>query len=645
MLEERQNVDSFYHQFLKNESLQSQKKLRHDAAEKCRAKGIPFLRITQIAFRRIILHIDGIAENLNTTKHYGVRFVTHKRDKMFYPDTFVLNADNTFHLTLNIMCSTGEEPLSSGDYELVLFEEYHGHRDEMNLPPAPETPVPNMPFTSNVRYGHSLYRITIDAEGFVQSKKRITHEYPAFLDESVNHLCDAAEDNPYNFIVTRSKNTWFHLVANENMDTLAFQYHIDYKPLENYGVLFINRKLRKKRRRESRKAFKYNIWKYFLDLKMWTIQKLHTFFGHFAKHEGNVILFCSASRAEIGGNEKFIYDRMIERGLDKRFRFLFDFKARITTERSFWQMIRFDWYLAIADVIVLDDYYPLIYDLKYDSRTKLVQVWHACGAFKTVGFERIGKADGPHFNSRTHKNYTHVIVSSEISAQHNAEAFCISRDKFYITGIPRTDIFFDPQYREATTARMLEEFPAARGKHVYLYAPTFRGTNANDAYFPFGEIDLDRWGRHLVEEDAILIVKMHPFVHQHIDIPRAYQDRIFDASSYREVCDILFIADVLITDYSSVIYEMSLLRRPMIFYAFDQKSYEYERDFYEPYEETVPGKIVHDFDDLLECLRNQNYDFDKMDAFIAKNFAHLDGKSTDRVIDQIFLEDTPKETT
>ena len=89
-----------------------------------------------------------------------------------------------------------------------------------------------------------------------------------------------------------------------------------------------------------------------------------------------------------------------------------------------------------------------------------------------------------------------------------------------------------------------------------------------------------------------------------------------------EVNDILFIVDVLITDYSSIIYEMSLLKKPMLFFAFDQKYYEATRDFYEPYEELVPGKIVHDFDELMTALRDKDYEFEKMEGFIKKNFKY-----------------------
>ena len=75
----------------------------------------------------------------------------------------------------------------------------------------------------------------------------------------------------------------------------------------------------------------------------------------------------------------------------------------------------------------------------------------------------------------------------------------------------------------------------------------------------------------------------------------------------------------------------------MLFFAFDQKYYEATRDFYEPYEELVPGKIVHSFDELMEALKNQDYQFHKMDSFIKKNFTYTDGKATDRVIDQLIM--------
>ena len=75
----------------------------------------------------------------------------------------------------------------------------------------------------------------------------------------------------------------------------------------------------------------------------------------------------------------------------------------------------------------------------------------------------------------------------------------------------------------------------------------------------------------------------------------------------------------------------------MYFFAFDQKMYEATRDFYETYEDTVPGKIVGRFDDLLEALKKEEYSKESLKEFVKKNFTYTDGKATDRVIDQIIL--------
>ena len=134
-------------------------------------------------------------------------------------------------------------------------------------------------------------------------------------------------------------------------------------------------------------------------------------------------------------------------------------------------------------------------------------------AFKSLGFERLGKPGAPPFNTRVHKCYTHVPVSSYHSALHHAEGFAIDEKKFYPVGIPRTDIFFDDEYKAKTREQMLEVFPECKtAKTVYMYAPTFRGNNANNAHFPFDKLDLTAWGKFLDETDSVLIVKLHPFV-------------------------------------------------------------------------------------------------------------------------------------
>ena len=136
---------------------------------------------------------------------------------------------------------------------------------------------------------------------------------------------------------------------------------------------------------------------------------------------------------------------------------------------------------------------------------------------------------------------------------------------------------------------------------------------------------------------------MHPFVREPLAVPEALRDRIVDASATAtgnaatpiETNDLLFAVDLLITDYSSIVYEYSTLGRPMLFFAYDLDDYVASRDFYEPYESFVPGRIVRTFPELLAAIRREDYEQEKVEPFARRHFDHLDGGSTDRVIDLI----------
>ena len=98
----------------------------------------------------------------------------------------------------------------------------------------------------------------------------------------------------------------------------------------------------------------------------------------------------------------------------------------------------------------------------------------------------------------------------------------------------------------------------------------------------------------------------------------------------------MFITDILISDYSSLIYEFSVFKRPMLFYAFDLEDYITTRDFYENYESFVPGKIVESFDDLIDSLYKRDYDQYKVEPFLNKHFKYQDGRSSERLVRDLF---------
>lgn len=137
-------------------------------------------------------------------------------------------------------------------------------------------------------------------------------------------------------------------------------------------------------------------------------------------------------------------------------------------------------------------------------------------------------------------------------------------------------------------------------------------------------------------KEYVLIIKHHPFVNMSYTIPDKWENRILDLSGESEINDLLFITDVLITDYSSVVFEAALLDIPMVMYAFDLRQYIASRDFYYDYEFFVPGKIVENFEDLVSAVRYQKYEKEKLAQFKARFFDDLDGKSMERVLDLIY---------
>lgn len=345
----------------------------------------------------------------------------------------------------------------------------------------------------------------------------------------------------------------------------------------------------------------------------------------------NRVVFLSDSRVDFTGNFEFVYNELLNRG---GYDIKHILKERIDAPKSMKDKLQFIYYISTSKYILLDDYYPQIYKYDIKKDIEVIQLWHACGAFKTFGFSRMGKIGGPSSKSRNHKNYTKAIVSSECIKKNYAEAFGISEDKVIATGVPRTDIFFDEKYKKNKIKEIYEKYPILENKKVILFAPTFRGSGQKSAHYDFSKLDVGKLRRELGNE-YIMIMKLHPFIKQGVMITEENSDFILDLSSEREINDLLFVSDIMITDYSSVCFEYSLLSRPMIFFTYDLKEYIENRDFYYPFESFVPGPIVKNTDEIINVIKNNEFDFNKIEVFKNKFFSHLDGNSTKRVVDQL----------
>ena len=187
---------------------------------------------------------------------------------------------------------------------------------------------------------------------------------------------------------------------------------------------------------------------------------------------------------------------------------------------------------------------------------------------------------------------------------------------------------------------MYEQFPAARGKKVILYAPTFRGRVVS-ARAPEG-FDLRTFYRDL-GDGYVVVTKHHPFIHNLPEIPEDLEGIFaYDATNSMSIEDLLCVSDFCISDYSSLIFEYSLFERPMLFYAYDLEEYFDWRGFYYPYEELTPGPICRTNEEMTDYILHARERFDRQRVIDFRNkfMSACDGHATERILEAAFGRET-----
>lgn len=285
--------------------------------------------------------------------------------------------------------------------------------------------------------------------------------------------------------------------------------------------------------------------------------------------------------------------------------------------KMFWEIMR-------SRVIVTDDYvrYLRYFPLRKDQ--KVVQLWHACGAFKKFG--RFGTNLEESVDLATHAQYNLVCVSGEEVRDVYADSFGIDRKKVRALGAPRTDIFFDKGRQAQIRQEVCSRYPQLRGKRVILYAPTFRDTSSDRTVFR-PQLDFDRLSAEL-PEDMMFVVRPHPIMTAPV-ISGKY-DKVLEIRDI-PTNDLMFVSDLLVTDYSSVIFEYSLLKKPILFFCYDLESY--NRGFYLKYPDDLPGDVITDQNQLKERLCSDSWN--KMgsgyEEFVSRYMSACDGRSSRRI--------------
>lgn len=371
-----------------------------------------------------------------------------------------------------------------------------------------------------------------------------------------------------------------------------------------------------------------------------------SFFNLFKKlfeTKNNNVTFITVHKGNLEDNLGFVYKELIKRNSNFNYTFIskeeYSF-SEINSLASFLhkiiEIVRLflfkSYKMATSRYILLNDnFLPMAY-MNFNSEDVVIQLWHGAGAFKRFGLSSTANQDLIELEQLISEKLDHIIVSSKNIAPFYEEAFGVDSEKILALGIPSTDYYFKKHDLNELRMKFEDKYPKAKNKKIVLYAPTFRENEKMDENL-IENFDIELFNNELGSE-YILCIRLHPQINKKASLN---QENVINLTDYPDEKELLLLADILITDYSSIMIEYTLLNKPLIFYPYDYEYYlDSERGFYFNYKNTVPGPIARTNKELINIIKENNYDFKKINDFKTYQFDHTDGNSSKRVVDLLY---------
>lgn len=284
--------------------------------------------------------------------------------------------------------------------------------------------------------------------------------------------------------------------------------------------------------------------------------------------------------------------------------------------------------LATSKYVFLNDNFLPMSKCRFKKEAVITQLWHGEGVFKKFGLAIEQPEQVRQDEIKANGRLTYVVCSSKSVAPFYAEAFGVDASRVISAGSPRTDCFFTKSFIDRAKQNFYSLYPSLKGKTLVLYAPTFRDDEkANEQLLL--HFDFKRFSRE-TDENTDLLLRLHPQIRP----KNKTVEYAIDVTNYEDVRELVCVCDILITDYSSICMDFSLLNKKTVFYAYDLEEYKKQRDFYFDYEKYVPGTVAKTFDEVISAVKSP-FDPEKNGKFKSFNFDYADSGSAQRVIEAV----------
>ena len=321
------------------------------------------------------------------------------------------------------------------------------------------------------------------------------------------------------------------------------------------------------------------------------------------------------------------------------------YKPKVFTVRKAGLNLSKVYYLAKAKVFVTNTNLGLVKTLlRLPFRPQIINTWHGCGYFKKFGADENNMGIMKFKDKFGSPDY--LLCSSTYIKNKYAEIFGLGEQAVLPIGAPRTDLLLDTDYQKKVKKQFYSQYPQLKGKKLYLFAPTWRGTAFSKYNLPHytPKLDFSKLSTLLREDEFVLFKNHQSVIKQLIKNPNACNvscdsKKIFNVD-HIEIQTLLVVCDVLVTDFSSVFYDALIIDKPILFYAEDVASYQASSGLYDDYQKFCPGIFYEgtDASELLEKIHETiitGSDTMKYQSLKSKFVSMCDGHSTKRLKDLI----------
>lgn len=359
------------------------------------------------------------------------------------------------------------------------------------------------------------------------------------------------------------------------------------------------------------------------------------------------VMFESFLGRNVSGNPKYLYEQMIKDGLDNKYDLIWilnniDEPINGSGKKVKRKTLKYYYYMATSKYWIFNC--RQADEIIKRKENIYLQTWHGTPLKKlAMDMDNVNMAGQTDINEYKEKFYNnsrrwdYLLIQNDYSREIFKKAFAFN--KTILNGYPANDILYTENNKESID-KIKDKLNIPKNKKIILYAPTWRDDNfyKKGHYRMNIELDLDKMQKELGNE-YIILLRMHYLITNNINIEK-YKGFVYDYSQGYDIQELYLVSDILITDYSSVMFDYSNLNRPIIFFTYDIEQYRDSlRGFYFDFEKEAPGPLVVDTEGVIQSIISLDKIDDeyavKKEAFYNK-FCHIDnGNAATNILKEI----------